>query len=138
MNCSNCSKYIFKYQDILYLAPRQELEPTHFSCPKCKFNFRITRASRYYFICLLLICIFPPALLNSHLSLGFSINKIFGFVILAIVFCYLVLWPKIIEVEKWAPYKCWLPNSRIVGYSVYLILPILFVLGLFYISVNLR
>jgi hypothetical protein len=60
-----------------------------------------------------------------------------GVPFLALAFCYALVWPHVIRLEEWRPhFKYWLPKSRVVGYSVYLLLPIAVMALLFYLGIR--
>jgi len=47
---------------------------------------------------------------------------------------FFVVWPRIVSFQKWSPFKNWLPKSRIVGYTVYFLLPLTIMFGLLWLG----
>lgn len=37
---------------------------------------------------------------------------------------YFAVWPLVVRLKPWSDFQYWLPKSRLVGYSVYLLLPL--------------
>jgi len=50
---------------------------------------------------------------------------------------YFAIWPRLLRLKPWTPFKYWLPKSRLVGYAVYLLLPIALIALLLYLAARL-
>ena len=136
MKCINCNNYKLTYWDTLCLAPRRPmLHPIHFSCPECEFIMKASSKSNWLFIISLLMLIFISTYL-FHNYVG-QPSDIEASILTIIVFgvCYLVIWPKALQLEVYSMEKVWLPKSRAVGYLVYFIFPLLLIIGLLALAV---
>ncbi len=49
---------------------------------------------------------------------------------------YFAIWPVAVRLKPWTPFQYWLPKSRLVGYSVYLLAPVALMVLLFYLAVR--
>jgi hypothetical protein len=137
-SCPRCKKSEFSYRALLSSLPyRGELSPVKIICPSCGASLRVTAKSRLagaslllgsYLLSLLAVAYSPVTLQDWQLYLG-------SFLILG--FCYLALWPLIVRFKPWTPFQYWLPKSRLVGYTVYLLLPIGLILFSMYAAAKL-
>jgi hypothetical protein len=50
---------------------------------------------------------------------------------------YLVIWPRVVRLKPWSPFQYWLPKIRLIGYTVYLVIPVAIMALLFYLAVRL-
>ena len=135
-NVCPCGNYKLSITEIFDMSPKPyEINPRMFVCPRFKNKFRITSLSRLYFvISVILISLFTVNIIQKILaSLSDNIGSIVSMLVVLPVL-YLVVWPKLLELEPWRPFFVWLPASRAVGYLVYFILPIVLFLLFFYIS----
>jgi hypothetical protein len=48
---------------------------------------------------------------------------------------YFGLWPIAVRLKPWSEFHYWLPKSRLVGYSVYLLLPVALLALLLYAAI---
>ena len=51
---------------------------------------------------------------------------------------YFIAWIKIVRLKPWTPWQYWLPNSRIVGYSVYLGLPLVAIVLVLFLATHFK
>ena len=49
-------------------------------------------------------------------------------------FHYFAIWPYVVRLKPWSAFQYWLPKSRLVGYCVYLLLPIATIALLIYLA----
>jgi len=135
----HCKKYKLSYREVLSLSPGPiELQPICFKCPVCDEAFRITWGSRAEFFCWLTIFLVGAIYGSTYFD-----SKNSGIWLLVIPafplgLSYFVVWPMIVRLEPWAPFEIWLPKSRLVGYSVYLLLPASVILGLLFLAVKME
>lgn len=114
------------------------MQPGSITCPNCGKRLRITRGSRLLFVFLLLSSVIATAVVCAKYTMGLAEPFFLAITASVAALIYLVVWPCVIRVEKWASFRYWLPKSRLVGYTVYLLLPILFLVGLFSIAVTIK
>ena len=57
-------------------------------------------------------------------TLGYMTSYYFGF------------WPLALRLKPWSEFQYWLPESRLVGYSVYLLLPVALMALLLYAAIR--
>ncbi len=124
-NCPTCKKSEFSYRAVRSLHPFvAEFQPTSIQCPSCGDVSRITTKSRMAAAFLVLaFTIAPPAvMLWLQANASGWLFVISGFAGLA--FYYFAIWPFIVRLKPWSEWQYWLPKSRLVAYSVYLLLPV--------------
>jgi len=68
-------------------------------------------------------------------------NHLYRWQILIVVagilaFYYLAIWPLVVQLTPWTDFQYWLPKSRLVGYSVYLLLPVAAIALFLYLAVK--
>ena len=51
---------------------------------------------------------------------------------------YFVAWPLVVRFKPWSPFQYWLPKSRIVGYFVYLFVPLAIMASLLFLAVKFK
>jgi hypothetical protein len=49
---------------------------------------------------------------------------------------YFAIWPLVARLKPWTEFQFWLPESRLVGYYVYLLLPVSVIALLFYLAMQ--
>jgi len=54
-----------------------------------------------------------------------------------IAFYYYAIWPLVVRLKPWTEFQYWLPKSRLVGYSVYLLLPVAMIALLIFLAAKL-
>ena len=142
--CPKCERYQITVDEAEHLLPTKASmeDPPGIVCKKCHKKLKATWGSILLFIGLFLTVAFALVLLVERAIQGSQISPEFEtpiFLLAAILgyfLCYRLIWPRIIRLDEWAPRKYWLPKSRIVGYSVYLMLPIAVIVLLFYLGVR--
>jgi hypothetical protein len=59
--------------------------------------------------------------------------------VLAGFLLYSIVWIFIVQLKPWTPrFEYWLPKSRVVGYSVYLLIPVAVIASLLYLAWHFR
>lgn len=135
LSCPICGNYILSYKEKMTLAPL----PNQFSLPtvKCKscgellcstFLSRLILVSLTFGVILKIGFYFDdPKLSGFQFSVMFlSVGSLF----------YFGIWQFIVRLKKWRPPEEYLPKSRLVGYSLYLILPITLMITLLYLAIR--
>ena len=49
---------------------------------------------------------------------------------------YFMVWPTIVRLKPWTPFQYWLPKSRLIGYFVYLVIPVALMASLLFLAVK--
>ncbi len=49
---------------------------------------------------------------------------------------YFMIWPTIVQLKPWTPFQYWLPKSRLVGYFVYLVIPVALMASLLFLMLK--
>jgi CXXC-20-CXXC protein len=131
--CPNCGCSKFPYKLLLNsYSARGWNRPI--KCPSCKHNLQVTVVSKLAFALASLVLPFAGIVLVLHESPSIVVADSIGISIAAL--SIFVIAPTIVQFKLWAPYRYWLPKSRVVGYSVYLLLPIALMVLLFAIAVH--
>jgi hypothetical protein len=126
--CPICGKSGFRYTTLLNAWPGREWSPQVICCPDCGAELRLTTRARWAAVLLM----FVPA---GALILWRPGTTIFmGALALAWAISFFIAWPRIVSFQKWSPFKVWLPKGRIVGYTVYLLLPLVIMFGLLWLG----
>ncbi len=121
-----CNDYALTYRQILALAPTEGTLKEYFICPKCQLKLQVVFASNIKLLIVELLFLLVGMIVAIKLFWG--VDRVVLMAIVALIFLaipYLTIWPFLIELERWQPEKVWLPESRLHGYSVYLLLPVL-------------
>jgi hypothetical protein len=106
-------------------------------CPACRAKLRVTTMSRLAAALTALGILLAVVLLPS--LAGFQLRGWQS--VLLLVTCiplYLLAWPRIVRLKPWTPFKYWLPKSRVLGYAVYLLIPVSAIILLFYFAVRFQ
>ena len=135
-SCPRCHKARFSYRALLGVHPYPgESSPIRIACPSCGEVLRVTAKSRFLgaavVVSILPLLIVVTRLLLSPLhkwqlmlvALGLMAGYYFG------------LWPIAVRLKRWSEFQYWLPKSRLVGYSVYLLLPVALLALLLYAAI---
>lgn len=137
--CPNCKESEFKYRELLGVHPYPgEFTPASICCPSCGTKLRVMIRSRLLGAVLFLGSIFLSLFLLSHASMHASDWQVATVGLCAMGIYYLLLWPAIVQLKAWTPFQYWLPKSRLVGYSVYLLLPIALMVTLLYLAAKYK
>ena len=124
---------------MLSLSPGPiELQPICFKCPVCNGEFRITWGSRVAFFTWLTILLVGAVVWSTYLAPEISDIWLLALPAFALGLSYFVVWPMIVRLEPWVPFVTWRPRNRIVGYSVYLLLPASIILGLLFLAAKMK
>jgi uncharacterized integral membrane protein len=142
--CPKCRGYKITVDEAEHLLPTKASteDPPGITCKKCHAKLKATWGSILLFMGLLLavastlVSLSEYAVRVSHVPLKFETPILILAAIVGYFLCYRLMWPRIIRLDEWAPRKYWLPKSRIVGYSVYLLLPIAVIMLLFYLGIR--
>ncbi len=136
--CPNCKKPDFSYRQLLSVHPyRGEFSPASITCPTCGAVSRVTAKSRLLAIVLILSLAIIPVLLLAQATFHLAVWKLVLVVMVFLSFYYLAIWPLIIRLKPWTEFAVWLPKSRLVGYFVYLLLPLTMIALLILLAVRL-
>jgi hypothetical protein len=136
MNCPRCASTDFSYGDKLALMPRRFGSSTRF-CKNCGNILVATSKSVILFFAYMI----AMAYLVSEIFIKIGVQDIeaasFAVALIVLPLSYLVIWPLVLEVKIYryqASFRksVWLPKSRIVGYTVYLVFPIMIIVLLMY------
>jgi hypothetical protein len=129
----------FPYRELLSVHPSLgEFTPARITCPSCGTELRVTAKSRLFaagaVFSSLLAGIFALVRLHIHLPEWQTTLLAFS----AIAAYYFAIWPLIVRLKPWTPFQYWLPKSRLVGYSVYLLIPLALMVLLLCLAVKFR
>lgn len=124
--CPTCKDYRLSYKDKLKLSPSYGTVRAMI-CPKCGSVVCSTSLSRSLFILFILVPILAYGFIHGPSDLPKHI--VIGLITLHLLIDYLVFWPLTMQVKKWKPLKSYLPKSRIVGYTLYLFIPIILIVS---------
>ena len=136
-SCPRCMKSEFSYRALLSAHPYfGEFSPTRITCPSCGVPLRVTARSRFLaagavvgslIACMLLLGLLPIQLHKWQVIL----------VALGVVTAYyFMVWPTIVRLKPWTPFQYWLPKSRLIGYFVYLVIPVALMASLLFLAVK--
>jgi hypothetical protein len=123
------------------LTPKTfQFTPPHFMCPKCQEKLGSTELSRFYCVIALVLTLLFSLIVSGKVISGLSellmTVVITIFVLINLKINQYILWPFIINLKKWETLQSSLPKSRFVGYSLFLVLPILIFIGLFWFVIK--
>jgi hypothetical protein len=122
--CPHCHRSEFSFRAFQSVHPYPgEFSPARIVCPSCRAALRVTAMSRVAsaFVCL--------GILGGLVALALKIGVSFqGWrvvpLLVAWVAPYLIAWIYIVRLKPWTPFQYWLPKSRVIGYTVYLGVPV--------------
>ncbi len=124
-SCPRCKKSEFSYRALLSVHPYVgEFSPASITCPSCGVASRVTAKSRLLAVTLMLSLAVVPILLLAQAGVHLLKFQVVFVVIGVLSFYYLAIWPLVVRLKPWTAFQYWLPKSRLVGYSVYLLLPV--------------
>lgn len=136
-SCPRCMKSEFSYLALLSVHPHVfEFTPARISCPSCSAALRVTAKSR-----VLAAVVIAGSLIGCMILLGslpFYLQKWQANLVALGVSAayYFTAWPVIVRLKPWTPFQYWLPKSRLVGYTVYLLIPVALMAFLFYLAIR--
>jgi hypothetical protein len=136
-SCPRCMKSELPYRALLSVHPYfGEFSPTRIICPSCGTSLRVTAKSRFLgaiaVVTSLVGCLLLLGRAPVHLPKWQAIFALVG----VVAAYYFILWPVIVRLKPWSPFQYWLPKSRLVGYSVYLVVPILLIASLLLLAIK--
>ena len=124
-SCPRCCKSSFAYKALLAVHPYPgERSPAKINCPTCGEVLRVTARSLLLGAAVIvsilpllavLVSLLPNPLDGWQLALVAS-TLMAGY--------YFAFWPLAVRFKPWSEFQYWLPESRLVGYSGYLVLPL--------------
>lgn len=85
---------------------------------------------------LLLFLVAVPIVVLARWGVDLSKWHVFFVAVGIMVFYYFAIWPYVVRLKPWTAFRYWLPKNRLVGYSVYLVLPVATIVLLFYLAVK--
>ena len=85
---------------------------------------RVTAKSRLLSATAVLFLVFASGVLLVKAGNDLHRWQIFIVVAGVLAFYYLAIWPLVVRLKPWTAFQYWLPKSRLVGYTVYLLLPV--------------
>jgi len=136
--CFNCD-YLLSHLERMKLTPKAfQFSPPCFICPDWREKIGSTELSRFSCRFTLLFSLFGSviALLSFSPSDSIILIVMTILVLLNLKVNQYIVWPFIINLKKWETLQESLPKSRFVGYSLFLVLPILIFIGLFWLGIN--
>ena len=134
-SCPTCKKSEFSHRALRAVHPYAgEFCPASITCPCCGRDSRITARSRLLSVILMLVLATAPSLLLLQAGIHLQQWKLVLVVMGGIAFYYYAIWPLVVRLKPWTEFQYWLPKSRLVGYSVYLLLPVATIALLIYLA----
>jgi hypothetical protein len=129
----------FTYGALLAVHPAPgESSPFSITCPSCGAALRVTAKSRLFA---------PGLIIGSYIvlvvTLWRSTYKFAGWQIATLALAilatyYFVAWPLVVRFKPWSPFQYWLPKSRLVGYFVYLLVPLGIMASLIFLAAKFK
>ena len=138
LSCPTCRKSEFSYRALLSVHPYPgEFSPSRIDCPSCGAALRITARTRF-----IAGFVFVGSAVGTVLVLGWlsaSLQQWQVVTVIAAVFAmyHFVFWPALVRLKPWTPFQYWLPKSRVVGYTVYLVAPVALIATLLYLAITI-
>ena len=124
-SCPRCKKSNFSYRNLLSVHPYPgEFSPARITCPSCGAASRVTAKSRLLAATLFVFLPVVPVVLLARAGPELTEWQMILVAVVFLAFYNLAIWPQIVRLKPWTEFRYWLPKSRLVGYSVYLLLPI--------------
>jgi len=119
-----------------------QFTPPHFLCPNCQNKLGSTELSRFFCVIALVLTLFLSLIVSVIVISWFNFSEslmtvqIAIFVLINFKINQYIIWPYIIKLKKWETLQASLPKSRLVGYSLFLVLPLLIFIGLFWFGIK--
>ena len=137
-SCPRCKNSDFRYRELLSVHPHPgEFSPARITCPSCGAASRVTAKSRLFAVTLILFLVIVPVFLLARAGLDLAKWQIILVVMAILAFYNLAIWPHVVRLKPWTEWRYWLPKSRLIGYTVYLLLPIASIALLIYLAAKL-
>lgn len=136
--CPACHQSAFPFRALLSVHPYfGEFSPAQIVCPSCGAALRVTALSRVggplsavgllAGICAL--CMYVGVDLTGWRLLLMGV---------AWIPLYSMAWTRIVRLKPWTPFHYWLPKTRVVGYTVYLLIPVAVIVFVFWLGVRFK
>ena len=136
-SCPRCCKSGFSYRALLAVHPYPgEFSPAKINCPSCGEVLRVTAKSRLLGAVVIISMLPLLAGLLSLLTNPLNEWQLALVVLTFIVGYYFVFWPLAVRFKPWSEFQYWLPKNRLVGYSVYLLLPLAVMALLLFVAIR--
>jgi hypothetical protein len=136
--CPRCDRTDFSFRALHAVHPHPgEFSPSRIICPSCRAVLRVTAISRLVsaFVCLCILA----GLIVLAAALGVSLK---GWRLAPLIVAWLVVysisWIYIVRLKSWTPWQYWLPKSRVLGYTVYLGIPVATIVSVFSLAVHFK
>jgi hypothetical protein len=127
----------FRYGALLSLHPYPgEFSPARITCPSCGMALRVTAKSRLAGAGILFGAVVGCALLLARSSIHLREWQVMLVMLGIFATYYFAFWPVAVRLKPWSQYQYWLPKSRLVGYSVYLLIPVALMALLLYLAIK--
>jgi hypothetical protein len=134
-SCPTCNKSEFSYRALRSVHPYPgEFGPASIACPSCGSDVRVTAKSRLVAAILMFVFATAPSLLMLWAGLHLHTWQIVIVAMGGIAIYYYAIWPLVVRLKPWSEFQYWLPKSRLIGYSVYLFLPVATIVLLVYLA----
>ena len=134
-SCPQCKESDFSYRALLSVHPYfGEFSPARIICPSCGATLRVTAKARLLSATLFLFLVFATGVLLAKAGSQLHGWQLFIVVAGVLAFYSLAIWPLFVRLKPWSAFQYWLPKSRLVGYSVYLLLPVATIVLLLYLA----
>src|SRR5262245_25213500 len=136
--CPYCHQSQFTYRALVGVHPAAHVIPEKIVCPSCHAELRVTAMSRLtggiaFFATMVTIALLPSTMETRWETWELLLAISAGFIL------YSFEWVFIVRLKPWTPhFQYWLPKSRVVGYSVYLLVPVAVIALILYLAVHFR
>lgn len=136
IKCKICDKHTLTYKEKMSLVPQPyQFQVPKIECAGCKGELAATESARIIFVLTLIPSLICSIFILAKLLPNISYITVTATLLTIIALFYFAIWPTIITLKEWEPFKYWVPKNRIVGYSLYLLIPLSIVAGLFSLAV---
>lgn len=137
-HCPQCHRSEFSFRSLHSVHPYPgEFSPARIVCPSCHAALRVTAMSRLIsaIVCLSILAGLVVLALTAGASFqGWRVAPL----AVAGVAVYSIAWTYIVRLKPWTPFQYWLPKSRVVGYAVYLGIPVAAIVFVLTLAVHFR
>ena len=137
--CPTCKKSQFSRKSLRSVFPdrSEAIRPASITCPACGSASRITSKSRIGGVILTAIFAGAPYFIIHWIGVDLNPWQMGLSSIVGGFFFIIVIWPSVVQLEPWSEWSNLLPRSRLVGYSLYLLLPVAVIILCFYLAVRI-
>jgi len=136
-SCPRCFRSEFPYRALLSVHPAAgESSPYCITCPSCGTELRVTAKSRLFaavaivgsFIGCMFLLGLSPVQLSKWQAVAVAMAILAAY--------YFAVWPLVVRFKPWSPFRYWLPKSRLIGYTVYLLIPVAMMALILYLAIK--